>query len=122
MRGSFLEELTYGGKFELQNQLGLGRQIRKNKCYHFCFVLLCISVLVGNFPWELIYSGERFNGVLFGELIFGWAFTWRGFFSEFFGTLSGGNLLRLPHLNIYLRQLDLAALVQKRLRTISIIP
>ena len=47
-------------------------------------------------PGGLIYLEERFNGGFlcyrFGGLIFGGAYTWRGLFSEFYGSLNGNTL------------------------------
>ena len=59
--------------------------------YCFCFVLLCIW---GQFPSTspletYIWRGDLAEGFLrcrFGGLIFVGAYTWRGLFSEFYGT------------------------------------
>ena len=55
--------------------------------YHFRFVLLCIR---GQIPSTRLpgglYSEGRFNGGFFALGFWG-AYTWRGLFSEFYGTL-----------------------------------
>ena len=63
-----------GGKFAFQNRLGIQGQIPSTS------------------PPGGLYSEGRFNGGFlrydFGGLIFGGAYTCRGLFSEFYGTLS----------------------------------
>ena len=58
--------------------------MQKLTCY--CFVLLCISKYKP--PGVYIRRGDLTEGFLryeFGGFIFGGAYTWSGFFSEFYG-------------------------------------
>ena len=79
----------YGGIFAFQNRLSwlvVGRKFT-------IFALFCI-VFDGKFqvkaPWRAhIQRGDLTEGFLhydFGGLILGGAYTWRGLFSEFYGT------------------------------------
>ena len=62
----------------------------------FAIFALCYFVFEGNFPstsprGAYIWRGDLTEGFLrygFGGLIFGGAYTWRGLFSEFYGTSS----------------------------------
>ena len=89
--GLFLEGLIYGGKFVFQNRLDYPCSWKEIYC--FCFVLLRIW---GQFPstspqGAYIWRGDLTEGLLhyeFGGLIFRGAYTWRGLFSKFYGTLS----------------------------------
>ena len=67
----------------------------------FTVFALFYFVFEGNFPstspqGAYIWRGDLTEGFLryrFGGLIFGGAYTWRGLFSEFYGTLSSGSSL-----------------------------
>ena len=86
LRGLFLEGLIYGGKFAFPNRLGLPYNWKES--FRFCFVLLCIW---GQFfkykPSGGLYLEGRFSGGFFALPDWG-AYTWRGLFSEFYGTLT----------------------------------
>ena len=82
----------YGGKFAFQNRLGEPSSWKE--IYRFCFVLL--SRVEFNFQVKpppggggaYIWRGDLTEGNLrnvFGGLIFGESYTWRGLFSEFYG-------------------------------------
>ena len=58
----------------IQNRLGQPYSSCWKEIYRFCFVLLC--KIEGNFQVQAP-----------GGLIFGGTYTWRGLFSEFYGTL-----------------------------------
>ena len=78
----------YGGKFAFQNRLGLlivGRKLTVFALFYFVFE--------GNFPstrprGAFIGRGDFTEGFLCYE--FGGAYTWRGLFSEFYGSFSMG--------------------------------
>ena len=90
-----MEGPIFGGAYVrreicVSNSIGLacsGKEIG-----HFCFALLCIR---GQIPstsprGPYIRRGDLTEGFLrydFGGLIFGGACTWRGLFSEFYGTI-----------------------------------
>ena len=89
-----MEGPIFGGAYVrreicVSNSIGLacsGKEI-----YHFCFVLLCIrGQIPSTSPPGGLYSAGRFNGGFFAlrfwGLIFGGAITWRGLFSEFYGS------------------------------------
>ena len=70
----------YGGKPK-----SIGLACSGEEIYHFCFGLLCIREQIPcTSPLGGLYSEGRFNGGFKG-LIFGWAYIWRGLFSEFYG-------------------------------------
>ena len=79
----------YGGKFAFQNRLGWPYSWKE--IYRFSLFYL---VFEGNFQVQAprgayIWRGDLTEGFLryrFGGLIFGGAYTWRGLFSEFYGT------------------------------------
>ena len=86
----------YGGKFVFQNRLGqlvVGRKFTIFALFYFVFE--------GKFQVQAprgayIRRGDLTEGFLryeFGGLIFGGTYTWRGLFSEFYGTLSSGSSL-----------------------------
>ena len=87
--GLYSEGLMYGEKFAFQNRLGLAYSWKEID--RFCFVLLCI--------WEQFPStsprgayfrrGDFTEGFLCYEFG-GGAYTWRGLFSEIYGSFSMG--------------------------------
>ena len=87
-----MEELIFGGAYVRKEKCVLkliGLACSGKEIYHFCFVLFCIR---GQIPSRGTYirRGDLTEGFLcydFGGLIFGGAYTWRGLFSEFYGTL-----------------------------------
>ena len=96
LRGLFLEGLIFGGAYvrrEICDSKSIGLACSGREIYHFCFVLLCIR---GQIPstssrGAYIRRGDLTEGFLrydFEGLIFGGTYTWRGLFSEFYGTLS----------------------------------
>ena len=87
-RGLYSGGLIYGGKFAFQNDwagLIVGRKFT---------VLLCVTLYLRAIskykPPEGLYLEGRFNGGFFAlrvwGLIFEGAYTWRGLFSELYGT------------------------------------
>ena len=78
LRGLFLEVLLFGRAY-------LRRRSWK-EIYRFCLVLLCIwGQFPSTSPWGGLYLEGRFHGgffVLWGRV----AYTWRGLFSEFYGS------------------------------------
>ena len=92
LRGLFLEGLIYGGKFAFQTRLG--KPYSWKEIYRFCLFVLRIWGQFSKYkPPGGLYLEGRFNGGFFlryrfGGLISGGAYTWRGLFSEFYGTLS----------------------------------
>ena len=89
MRGLFLEGLIFGGKFAFENRLGW--LIDGSK---FTVFALFYYIFEGIFPstrprGPYIWRGDLTVGFFryrFGELTFGGAYTWRGLFSEFYGS------------------------------------
>ena len=90
-RGLYSEGLIYGGKFAFQNDwagLIVGRKFT---------VLLCVTLYLRAIskykPPGGLYLEGRFNGGFFAlrvwGLIFEGAYTWKGLFSEFYGTIQG---------------------------------
>ena len=93
-----MEGPIFGGAY-VRREICVSKSIRLacsgKEIYHFRLVLLCIR---GQIPstsprGAYIRRGDLTEGFLrydFGGLIFGGAYTWRGFFSEFYGiTLAG---------------------------------
>ena len=81
------------GRREICVIKSVGLTCSGKEIYHFCFVLLCIrGQIPSTNPPGGLYSEGRFNGGFlrydFGGLIFGGAYTWRGFFPEFYGIVS----------------------------------
>ena len=87
LRGLYSEGLIYGGKFAFQNRLG--KPYSWKWIYRFCFVLLSIWVQFSKYkpPGAYIWRGYLTEG-LFALPVWG-ACTWRGLFSEFYGTPLG---------------------------------
>ena len=89
MWGLFLEKLIFGRAY-----LGIDCASLIVESKFTVFTLFCF-VFEGNFPsasprGAYIWRGDLTEGLLryrFGGLIFGGAYTWRGLFSEFYGTL-----------------------------------
>ena len=86
----------YRGKFAFQNRLGqlvVGRKLP----FLLCFTLYSrANSKYKSPPGAYIRSGDLTEGFLrydFGGLIFEGTYTWRGFFSELYGTLSSGSSL-----------------------------
>ena len=90
-RGLYSERLKYGGKFAFLNPLGqlvVGKKFTNFASFYFVFE--------GKFQVQApqgayILRGDLTEGFLrydFRGLIFGGAHTWRGLFSEFYGTLT----------------------------------
>ena len=90
LRGLYSEGLNYGAKFAFQTwkaSLIVGSK--------FIVFSLFYVVFEGSFPSTsplggYIWRGDLTEGFLryrFGGLIFGGAYTWRGLFSEFYGSL-----------------------------------
>ena len=76
----------------VSKSIGLVLKLEGNLPFLLCFTLYLRAISKYKPPGGL-YSERRFNGesVLlyeFGQLIFGGAHTWRGLFSEFYGTYS----------------------------------
>ena len=94
LRGLFLEEPIFGGAYvrrEICVSKSIGLACSGKEIYRFCFVLLCIQGQIPSTspPGAYIRRGDLTEGFLrydFGGLIFGGAYTWRGLFSEFYGT------------------------------------
>ena len=69
----------------------IGLACSGKEMYHFCLVLLCIREQIPTVQASrgaYIQRGDLTEGFLrfdFGGLIFGWAYTCRGLFSEFYG-------------------------------------
>ena len=91
-----MEGLIFGEAYvrrEICVSKSIGVACSGKEIYHFCFVLLCIrGQIPSTSPPGGLYSEGRFNGGFFalrfwGGLIFGGAYTWRGLFSEFYGSL-----------------------------------
>ena len=84
LRGLFLKEFMYGGKFTFQNRSG--QPYSWKEFYRFNFVLLC--KVDDNFqvqdPGGGLYLEGRFNGGFFAVRLWG-AYTWRGLFSQLYG-------------------------------------
>ena len=99
MSGLFLEELIFGGTYfwrDLSTEGNLRFKIDWASLIVggiFTVFALFYFVFEGNFPstsprGAYIWRGdltERFLRYRFGGLIFGWAYTWRNLFSEFYG-------------------------------------
>ena len=87
-----MEGLIFGGAYlrrEICVSKSIGLACSGKEIYHFCFVLLCIRGQISSTspPGAYIRRGDLTEGFLrydFGGLIFGWACTWRGLFSEFY--------------------------------------
>ena len=105
LKGLFLEGLIFGGAYlrrEICVSKSIGLAYIWKWIYHFCFVLLRIWEQFSKYkPPGGVYLEGLFNGGFFalpvwGGLIFGGAFTWRGLFSEFYGSLfTGEKFLRM---------------------------
>ena len=71
--------------------IGLAIKSEVNLEFLLCFTLYLRAIFQVQASGELIFGGG-FNGGFFvlpvWGLIFGGAYTWRGLFSEFYGTLS----------------------------------
>ena len=99
LRGLLLEGLIFGGARALSTEGNLRFKIDWASPIvgsKFTVFALFDFVFEGNFPstsprGAYIWRGDLTEGFLrqqFGALIFGGAYTWRGLFSEFYGTLS----------------------------------
>ena len=98
MRGLFSEGLIFGKGLYTEGNLGFKIDRASHKVgSKFRVFALFYFVFEGNFPstsprGAYIWRGDLTEGFLhywFGGLIFiGGAYTWRGLFSEYYGTLS----------------------------------
>ena len=78
LRGLYSEGLMYGGKFAFQNRFG--KPSSWKEIYRFFGFILYLRAISKYKPPE-----GRFNGGFFALRDWG-AYTWRGLFSEFYGT------------------------------------
>ena len=91
-----MEGLIFGGaqlRREICVSKSIGPACTGKEIYHFCFVFLCIRGQIPSTspPGAYIRKGDLTEDFLrydFGGLIVGGAYTWRGFFSEFYGILN----------------------------------
>ena len=80
------------GNFAFQKSMRLALQLEGSLPFLLCFTLHLRAISKDKSPRGLIFKLKgRFNGCFFvlrvWGLIFGGAYTWRGLFSEFYGTL-----------------------------------
>ena len=75
----------YGGRFAFQNRFGLPSSWKEIYQF-FCFILYLRAISKYKPPGEGgLYLEGRFKGGFFALRVWG-AYTWRGLFSEFYGT------------------------------------
>ena len=104
LRGLFLEGPIFGGAYERREICvikSVGLDCSGKEIYHFCFVWLCIrgQILSTSPPGGGAYirRGDLTEGFFrydFEGPIFGGAYTWRSWFSEFYGNYA--RLLKYP--------------------------
>ena len=91
-----MEGLIFGGAYVrreicVSKSIGLALYLEVNLPFLLCFTLYLRAISKYKPPGAYIRRGDLTEGFLryeFGGLIFGRAYTWRGLFSEFYGTLS----------------------------------
>ena len=93
LRGLFLDGPIFGGAYvrrEIWVSKSIGLAYSWKEINRFCFALLCIWGQFSKYkPPGGLYLEGRFNGGFFALRVWG-AYTWRGLFSEFYGSFSMG--------------------------------
>ena len=100
-RGLYSEGLVYGEEIGVSKSIGLALWLEGNLPFLLCFTLYLKALAISKYkPPEGFYLEGRFNGGFLalqvlggGGLIFGGPCTWKGLFSEFYGTLQWVALL-----------------------------
>ena len=94
LRGLFLDGLIFGGAYvrrEICVSKSIGLVYSRKEINRFCFALLCIWEQFSKYkPPGGLFSEGRFHGVFLLCYDFRGAYTWRGLFSEFYGSFSMG--------------------------------
>ena len=93
LRGLCLEWLIFGGAYVrrevcVSKLIGVVYSLEGNLPFLLCFTLYLRAIFQVQAPGGLYLEG-RFNGGFFALRVWG-AYTWRGLFSEFYGSFSMG--------------------------------